>query len=306
MLPADVERIYVRPSGWLWRIPWAALPIGDGKRLVEKCAVSVTPSLFFLQPEKDRKFSNRVLVAGGIDFGAAPPPALPRWAPLSGTKREADQIVKLVDGERTVLVQGRAATPERLSKELSDAGWIHLATHGFVRDGDAEYEDDLLHRESLPFLDVGLVLAGANRERGAGVLTGEAVAGMSLNARVAVLSACQTGVGEMAYGDGVFGLQQAFHLAGARNVVSSLWKVDDQATAAFMESFYTYVWRDKLTPLDAFRKTQLDLLRGPKAAKLASSLRGPIVQRIERVDLKNGQLPIYLWAGFQFSGRGGE
>src|SRR5205814_5061847 len=92
-----------------------------------------------------------------------------------------------------------------------------------------------------PLVLSGLVLAGANlpprpdslgiAQGDGGILTAEAVASLPLvNLELAVLSACETGLGEVAGGEGVFGLQRAFHLAGARTVIASLWKIDDTAT----------------------------------------------------------------------------
>src|SRR5205807_2929775 len=112
-------------------------------------------------------------------------------------------------------------------------------------------------------------LAGANRRgadapRDGGILTAEAVAGLPLDhLELAVLSACETGLGEAAGGEGVFGLQRAFHLGGARHVVASLWKVDDEATAALMTLFYRNIWEQKLPPIEALRRAQLAVRYNP-------------------------------------------
>ena len=112
-----------------------------------------------------------------------------------------------------------------------------------------------------PLVLSGIVLAGANlaREKDAwgiprgdgGILTAEAIAALPLERlELAVLSACDTGLGDVAGGEGVFGLQRAFHLAGARNVVASLWKVSDRATAVLMAHFYRNLWVQHLSPLE--------------------------------------------------------
>lgn len=86
---------------------------------------------------------------------------------------------------------------------------------------------------------------------------------------LAVLSACDTGLGELDQGgEGVFGLQRAFHLGGCRNVVASLWKVDDEPTAALMALFYHNLWQKGEKPLDALRHAQLALLRHPEEVPL--------------------------------------
>lgn len=111
-----------------------------------------------------------------------------------------------------------------------------------------------------------MVCAGANRantpERG--ILTADAVSLLDLRGlELAVLSACDTGLGDVAGGEGVYGLTRAFHVAGPRDVVASLWKVEDDATAALMTLFYRNLWRDKLTPVEALRQAQLALYRHP-------------------------------------------
>ncbi len=134
-----------------------------------------------------------------------------------------------------------------------------------------------------PLVQSGLVLAGANLPPGAdilrddrGILTAEAIAGPDLDGlEVAVLSACETGLGEAANGEGIFGLQRAFHMGGCRNVVASLWKVDDEATLALMALFYQQLWEAKLPPLEALRRAQLALYRHPDAISELAKDRGP-------------------------------
>jgi CHAT domain-containing protein len=150
----------------------------------------------------------------------------------------------------------------------------HLATHGYfagarLRSAFQPAPDDGEAARS-PLALSGLVFAGANRAGGGaeadrGVLSAEAVAGLRLDGMaLAVLSACHTGLGEVGGGEGVYGLQRAFHLAGCKDVIASLWAVDDDATAALMALFYRNLWERKLDPLQALRQAQLELYRRPR------------------------------------------
>jgi CHAT domain-containing protein len=113
----------------------------------------------------------------------------------------------------------------------------------------------------------GLVLVGANVPRSGddllahddrGMLTAEAITGLDRTGpELVVRSACETGLGLAGSGEGVFGPQRADHLAGAHNVVASLWRVNDQATAALMALFYNRLWREGKPPLEALREAQL-------------------------------------------------
>src|SRR5262249_48855913 len=112
----------------------------------------------------------------------------------------------------------------------------------------------------------GLVLAGANRPHEAGpdggILTGEALIHLPLERlRLAVLSACQTGLGSVADGQCVHSLQMAFHVAGCQDVVASLWHVPDRAPAALRPVFYDELARKRKPPLEALRQAQLTLYR---------------------------------------------
>ena len=118
----------------------------------------------------------------------------------------------------------------------------------------------------------GLALAGANRRAQAkpdeddGILTAEEVASLDLSGvEWAVLSACDTGVGEIKAGEGVFGLRRAFQVAGARTVVMSLWSVEDQATRAWMRALYEGRFQRKLSTADAVHQASLAVLRDRRA-----------------------------------------
>src|SRR5262249_21921837 len=161
------------------------------------------------------------------------------------------------------------------------ARFVHLATHGFFADASfrSAFRHDLAGERLLtgkfqltgspgtvtarnPLLLSGVVLAGANRTGAAGgpggdngMPTGGEVAGLDLGGtELVVLSACETGLGEVAGGEGIYSLQRAFGLAGARAVVASLWKVDDAATALLMEELYVNLWQKKLPKLEALRQ----------------------------------------------------
>jgi CHAT domain-containing protein len=118
----------------------------------------------------------------------------------------------------------------------------------------------------------------------------------------------------VAGGEGVFGLQRAFHTAGARDVVASLWKVNDQATAALMKLFYHKLWKEFRPPLVALREAQLALYRHPERIGTLAAGRGPdFTQEVTIVEARDPAPPParegakaepWLWAGFVLSGLG--
>jgi CHAT domain-containing protein len=158
---------------------------------------------------------------------------------------------------------------------------LHLATHGFFLGGRcASTLDDppappatsgRITREN-PLLLSGLILAGANHRNLAppdqedGVLTAEEIAALNLRGvDWAVLSGCDTGIGELKAGEGVFGLRRAFQLAGARTVIMSLWPVEDEATRRWMAALYRGRFFDKLSTASAVRQASLEMLRQRRA-----------------------------------------
>ena len=254
------------------------------------------------------------------------------FAKLDGTRVEIAAIDNLFrqrfpDGEHSSLRQGHA-TKAAVCEAMPRYVYLHFATHGFfappelqsalsemgtnggaanaISGGRADavnvtgYHPDLL---------VGLALAGANHRaelgQDDGILTALEVASLDLHGvDLAILSACETGLGQTAGGEGVLGLQRAFQLAGARRCVSSLWSVDDAATQTLMTEFYKRLW-DKDHPegkLQALRDAQLEMLRryDPHAEKLVDRGRG--IQLDTPVTDGNGCLSPRYWAAFELSG----
>jgi CHAT domain-containing protein/Tfp pilus assembly protein PilF len=186
-------------------------------------------------------------VAGGR--AASLRPGL-KLAPLPGTRREVNGITALFPGASTVYL-GADATEERAKGVTRDARVLHFATHAFV---DARFP-----------LNSGLALsvpAGAGEGRDNGFLqVWEILEQMRLDADLVTLSACETALGEEMGGEGLVGLTRAFHYAGARSVLASLWSVADASTSELMNRFYRHLRSGK--PKDeALRAAQLDLIRG--------------------------------------------
>ena len=162
----------------------------------------------------------------------------------------------------------------------------------------------------------GLVCAGANVDGtpNRGIVTADAIVGLDLRKLdLAVLSACETGLGDVAGGEGVYGLVRAFHVAGTRNVVASLWKVDDEATAALMVLFYRNLWgKEKLTPMEALRRAQLAVYRNPSSVPEWAAGRGPnpkvvVAGTTTKPPVKGPKgetSPAKAWAAFVISGPG--
>jgi hypothetical protein len=172
-----------------------------------------------------------------------------------------------------------------------------------------------------PLVLSGLVLAGANLpaptdlkellQHDGGILTAEAIAGLSLDKlELAVLSACETGLGDVAGGEGVLGLTRAFHLGGTHNVIASLWQVNDEATAALMGLFYHNLWHKQLKPLEALRQAQLYVYLNPERIPALAQQRKFDLDKVVPVEpakpppAASGRSAVKLWAGWLLSGAG--
>ena len=298
-----IEHLIVAADGALHLTPFAALPTDRGQRLLHKYAVSyLTSGRDLLRMTVQTKPRGPAVMMGDPaydDLGRAPPEnasAAPRsdvvlgkFAPLPGTAQETKELASLWPNAQ--VLTGAQATVGAL-KAVQGPVLLHVATHGFfladqqdptvtgARSGrrSAELFGDLpaaalpqLGKDD-PLLRSGLALAGANRQPdGRGVVTALEVAGLDLaGTQLAVLSACETGVGDVHNGEGVFGLRRALVLAGAQTQVMSLWKVDDAATRDLMVAMHKALLGAEghapLSRVQALRQAQVALSADAKQA----------------------------------------
>ncbi len=170
------------------------------------------------------------------------------WSRLPGTRRESDTILNLVPTEnRLALFDFQANRENALSNQLSQYRFIHWATHGFV---NAE-------KPELSGIIMSLVDQNGVGKNGY-LLLGD-IFNLSFNADMVVLSACETGLGEVVQGEGLIGLTRGFMYAGTPRVVTSLWAVADEETATLMGNFYTKILQQNKPPAEALRTAQLEM-----------------------------------------------
>jgi CHAT domain-containing protein len=191
---------------------------------------------------------------------------------LVGTKTEVENIENMLQKAKIVTqsyTEGQAS--EEMVKKLDSPYILHIATHGFfMKDVENNYSFDTsimnIDNKKLvenPLLRSGLLFANAKealKEGGDGVLTAYEAMNLNLdNTDLVVLSACETGLGEIRNGEGVYGLQRAFQTAGAKTVLMSLWTVSDEATQQLMTLFYENLITQKQSKREAFRNSQNEL-----------------------------------------------
>ncbi len=283
-----VSTVLLSPDGPVASVPFGALPGGKrGSFLLEERTFSVIPVPRSLAGgAKAGPAAPALLALGGVEYGEG------KWPALPGTRAEASGVAKRFRGE---LLGGADATAGRLRASLPGKTHLHLATHGYAEPG----------HEAVLGLRCGLVLAGGE------VLTAQELVGLDLSAcRLAVLSACETGLGDIAAGEGVLGLQRALHIAGARTAVTSLWSVSDAATSLLMERFYDAL--SDSPPAEALRRAQLYVIRHPgeveergrqlaRGLKAGERLRGAGMAA-EKIPGGTRRSPVSWWGAFVLSG----
>lgn len=294
--------ILIAPDGALNVVPFSALVDDKKEFLIKKYTFTYLTSgrdllrltaktkaqgggVLFADPKFDdtgkKSEAGKTRGARSADLGLS---AL-QWPQLPGTAAEADAIVKSFKGFK--VYRGEAAT-EGTIKQVKGPRILHLATHGFFLPDDEKppVENDrgaspmgpmpggagpTLGQTMYenPLLRSGLAFAGANKLVSGdddGLLTALEASGLDLwGTKLVVLSACETGVGKVTNGDGVYGLRRSLVIAGAESLVMSMWQVDDFATKELMSGFYKRLAAGKPRS-QALRDVQLELLAKPKYA----------------------------------------
>jgi CHAT domain-containing protein/Tfp pilus assembly protein PilF len=294
----DATHLLLSPDSQLNTLPFAALVDKQDKYLVENYLITYLTSgrdLLRLQLKQNQDTSQPLLIANptyssqGVAVASADnkvdkdSPNRGRrsgelsnleFASLPGTKVEGEAISQIVPN-LNVLTEQQAS--ENNLKQTKNPEFLHLATHGFFLPPQPEElnnnRNDTLSLDSQtpvfstaenPLLRSGLALAGFNqRDSGEedGVLTALEVTGLNLRGtKLVVMSACETGLGDVQAGEGVYGLRRAFTLAGAQSQLMSLWSVDDDGTKELMVEYYRRIQNGEARG-EALRQVQLEMLK---------------------------------------------
>jgi tetratricopeptide (TPR) repeat protein len=251
--------VVVVPHGALALVPFGALRVGrSDEPLGVRVALRVAPSLATLAALSASEGRARPATPGGalVVGDPAPMPALPDAAgrltpldPLPAAQTEARRVAGLL-GVRALV--GRDATESLVRARLARAPVVHLATHGLAYGSDARARDSFVALAPDSVSD-GLLTVDELLDDPA----------LTLSADLVVLSACQTGLGNLTEAEGTVGLARAFLARGARSVVVSLWSVSDEAASLLMDRLYAHWLRDADRPgkAEALRRAQADMRR---------------------------------------------
>jgi CHAT domain-containing protein len=248
---AKAHTVFVVPDGVLNLVPFSALPAGEGYMVEHGPVVHLLTSERDLLPNPEAATKAGLLAIGSPAFELAQLNTPADGLRDAGVKCEAFNKMQFhaLPGslgeirdisatwqrwngrERTTVLTGDEATRSQFIEKAAQSRVLHVATHAFVLDQKCGNGNPLMHS--------GLVFAGANKTRDASVLTAQQIASLDLHGvDWAVLSACNSGYGELQDGEGVLGLERSFRVAGARSVIMALWPVDDEAARTFMRVLY--------------------------------------------------------------------
>lgn len=271
------KRLIVSSDELIALLPLEMLKL-DGRYLIELLDMSYVQSgaMYLLMAPQEREYEQRrtrqrsLLAVGGAEYGSKENSANARatielnkrkvrgtrdlqlqWEPLPGSKAEVEGVGALFDDRDRLILLGNAASEEGLRKlnaagELKRYQYLLFSAHGYLSDGD-------------PLLSAIVLTPTGTTDDSDGYLTAVELAEYRLNARLLVLSACDTGVGRYVPGEGVQGLPVAAFLAGAESTLMSLWAVVDETTAEFMKTVFRKLVTGK-TGVEAVSETKREFI----------------------------------------------
>jgi CHAT domain-containing protein/Tfp pilus assembly protein PilF len=288
---SDVNTVYFSATGLLHKISFAALSTDKNEFLCDQYKLVQLSSTAQLIESEGFSFSanSTASLFGGVKYSTEKTKRV-IWNYLPGSLSEVDSIYSNLKTQLTVnYFIHEKASEENFKEVVSESNFIHIATHGFFypdpdliqketykeeskedidfRGGGASYGIWNFVNNKNPLMRSGIALAGSNdmwdrdvfAEGEDGVLTAQEVTTLNLrNTDLVVLSACETGLGDIRGNEGVYGLQRAFKMAGVRYLIMSLWQVPDEETAEFMILFYTKLLIQK-DIRQAFSETQKEM-----------------------------------------------
>ena len=266
--PVQAKRIIIIADGGLQYVPFGALPGASGEPLIVQHEIAYLPSASVIEAIRvtPRKVANTVAVFADPVFTkndprvsgtSTEPVSVTRGGPytrLRFSREEADAILHAGGPQTYEALDFNAAKKTIGDSDLKKYSVLHFATHGYL---DTE-------RPELSGLVLSLV--DADGKPIDGFLHLHEIYNLDLNAGLVVLSACRTALGKEVHGEGLIGLTRGFMYAGASRVVSSVWNVDDRASALLMSRFYAAMLSKGLPPSAALREAQLSMLRQPRWA----------------------------------------
>jgi tetratricopeptide (TPR) repeat protein len=269
----DFKTIYLSPSGLLHKVSFGAIASANNQYLIDNYNLRLVSSTASVTERQELNLNENFNVSmfGGIKY-TTHPDARETWKYLEGTNSEVIMIKDILNRKLSsvTIVTDTQATEEKFKSIAPQSNLLHIATHGFFfpdpkqillsmeaateygevefRGGSPTFGMDNFVRNQNPLMRSGLVFAGVNDfwsgakpiESDDAVLTALEVINIDLRKnQLVVMSACETGLGDIAGSEGVYGLQRAFKMAGTQSLIMSLWQVPDKETAEFMQIFYS-------------------------------------------------------------------
>jgi CHAT domain-containing protein len=283
------KNIYLSPTGILHRISLWALGSDPSILMIDMYSIqNLSSSNNLLHPKSIYKSDiKNVSLYGGIAYNTTKTEE-EHWKYLEGTAKEVAILNKSFNTKNvtTTILTGVNATETKFKENSANSDLIHVATHGFFfpdpekltaevvvedindlafRGGNATTGLTSFTHNKNPLMRSGLIFAGVNdlwntnkfATKDDGVLTAYEVTQMDFkNTKIVVLSACETGLGEIEGNEGVYGLQRALKMQGVPYIINSLWQVPDKETQEFMVIFYENLLQNNLEVKEAFNKTR--------------------------------------------------